>query len=368
MISQDLSAQRISELQKMMVEHDVDLVAIGPTPNMQYLLGFVPFPDERACVLLISRENKQIVIPGLNANQFEAEIDMKGIRWTDAAGPRLAMQEALDSLDIQPGVVMAADDTMRADVFLLLQDMAKPRASIAAESLMLSLRLKKSEIEVQALSLAAAQADEALLVGVDACCSGVTEREVADKIANYFRSHGAEVVDFTLVASGPNGAYPHHQFSDRILQVGDFVILDIGATLNGYHSDVTRMVHLGEPSEEERAILNIVLEANKQGREAIKPGARACDIDHATRSVIEKAGYGPNFFHRTGHGIGLEVHETPWITPTNETILEPGMAFSVEPGIYLPGRLGVRIEDIVIVTKEGYHCLTGVNQELFVKS
>jgi Xaa-Pro aminopeptidase len=277
------------------------------------------------------------------------------------------VQEALNLLDIQPGVVMAADDTMRADVLLLLQDMAKPRASIAAGSLMLSLRLQKSEIEVQALSLAAAQADEALLVGVEACRPGVTEREVADQIANYFRSHGAEVVDFTLVASGPNGAYPHHQFSDRILQMGDFVILDIGATLNGYHSDVTRMIHLGEPTEEERAIFDIVLEANKQGREAIQPGARACDIDHATRRVIEKAGYGPNFFHRTGHGIGLEVHETPWITPTNETILGPGMAFSVEPGIYLPGRLGVRIEDIVIVTKEGYHCLTGVDHELFVK-
>lgn len=368
MISRDVSAQRIDQLQKKMVENDVDLVAIGPTPNMQYLMGFVPFPDERACVLLVSRENKQTVIPELNANQFEANTDMKGIRWTDAVGPRQAIQEALSLLGIQPGAVLAADDTMRADVLLLLQDIAKPRASIPAGSLMLSLRLYKSEIEVQALSLAAAQADEALLVGVDACRPGVTEREVADKIANYFRSHGAEVVDFTLVASGPNGAYPHHQFSDRVLQVGDFVILDIGATLNGYHSDVTRMVHLGEPTEEERTIFNIVLEANKQGREAVKPGERACDIDHATRSVIEKAGYGPNFFHRTGHGIGVEVHETPWITLTNETILEPGMAFSVEPGIYLPGRYGVRIEDIVIVTEEGYRCLTGVDHELFVKS
>lgn len=146
MISQDLSAQRISQLQKMMVENEVGLVAIGPTPNMQYLLGFVPFPDERACVLLISRENKQIVIPGLNANQFEAQIDMKGIRWTDAAGPGLAMQEALNLLDIQPGVVMAADDTMRADVLLLLQDMAKPHASIAAGSLMLSLRSKNQRL------------------------------------------------------------------------------------------------------------------------------------------------------------------------------------------------------------------------------
>jgi len=368
MISQETSSRRIGKLQEEMVDKAVDLVVVGPTPNMRYLMGFTPLPDERPCVLLIGKEGKEMVIPEVNAKQFETNTGLKTIHWTDADGPDRAIQEGLDLLNIQSNVVLAADDTMRADVLLLVQGMTQPKYSIPASKLIQSLRILKSEVEIQALKDAAAQADEAMTVGMDACRPGISEAEVASIIADYFRNHGAEFVDFTLVASGPNGAYPHHTFSERILQSGDFVVLDIGATLGGYHSDITRMVHLGEPSEEERSVFNIVLEANRRGREAVKPGVRACDVDDATRQVIERAGYGPSFFHRTGHGIGLDVHEPPWITPTNETVLDTGMAFSIEPGIYLHDRYGVRVEDIVIVTKEGHQCITGVDRELVVKT
>ena len=175
-------------------------------------------------------------------------------------------------------------------------------------------------------------------------------------------------VDAIIVGSGPNGAFPHHEFSDRRLKAGDMVIIDIGATLDDYHSDVTRVVHLGEPSAEERAVFEAVLEANRRGREAAVAGARARDVDRAARTVIEEAGYGPHFLHRTGHGMGLEVHEPPWITSESDTLLEPGMVFSVEPGIYLQGKFGVRIEDIVAVTEGECRCLTGLDRAMIIKA
>ena len=367
MITSDVSAERLTRLQAQMAQAEVDLVAIAPTANMRYLLGFAPLADERPCALLVSCDDMRMVVPELNADQIEARTGMTGIRWTDAGGPHQALAEAIDELGVKPGGVLAADDTMRADALLLLQEVVSPKKSVAAGELMATLRMRKSEAELEALARAAAMADAALIVGADACQPGVTEREVAEKIASFFRSQGAEIVNFTIVGSGPNGAFPHHEFSDRRLEVGDMVIIDIGATLNGYHSDVTRVVHLGEPSAEERAVFEVVLEANRRGREAAVAGARARDVDRAARKVVEEAGYGPRFLHRTGHGMGLEVHEPPWITSESDTVLEPGMVFSVEPGIYLPGRFGVRIEDIVAVTEGESRCLTGLDRAMIIK-
>lgn len=368
MTASDVSAERLSRLQAQMAQAEVDLVAIAPTANMRYLLGFAPLADERPCALLVSRDDMRMVVPELNADQVEARTGMTGIRWTDAAGPHQALAEALGELGVKSGGVLAADDTMRADALLLLQEIVSPKKSVAAGELMATLRMRKSEAELEALARAAAMADAALMVGADACQPGVTEREVAEKIASSFRSQGAEIVDFTIVGSGPNGAFPHHEFSGRRLEAGDMVIIDIGATLDDYHSDVTRVVHLGEPSAEESAVFEAVLEANQRGREAAVAGARARDVDRAARTVIEEAGYGPYFLHRTGHGMGLEVHEPPWITGESDTVLEPGMVFSVEPGIYLQGKFGVRIEDIVIVTEGECRCLTGLDRGMIVKT
>jgi Xaa-Pro aminopeptidase len=264
---------------------------------------------------------------------------------------------------------------MRADVLLLLQETIGPQRCVTSGKVMSALRMLKSEREIEALARAAAQADRALMVGAEACQPGVTEREVAEKIADYFRQDGAEAVDVTLVASGPNSAFPHHEASDRILQDGDTILIDIVATLDGYKSDVTRVVHLGEPPPQVRAVHEIVLEANRRGREAAVAGAYARDVDRAARTVIEQAGYGPYFIHRTGHGLGMEVHEEPWISAESSTLLEPGMVFSVEPGIYLEGQFGIRIEDIVVVTDPSAtlrtggecRCLTGLDRALIVK-
>ena len=270
-------------------------------------------------------------------------------------------------LGVPPGTVLAVDAAMRADTLLLLQETIAPKRSLSGAKIMSSLRMRKSYAEIEALARAAEQADRALMAGADACRPGVTEREVAEKIANYFRRDGAETVDTTIVASGPNSAFPHHQAGDRTLQMGDTIVIDIVATLNGYKSDVTRVVHLGKPSPEVRDVYDVVREANRLGRETARAGASARDVDRAARAVIEEAGYGPYFIHRTGHGLGMDMHEAPWITARNTTILEPGMVFSVEPGIYLEGRFGIRIEDIVVVTDNECRCLTGLDHALIVK-
>jgi Xaa-Pro aminopeptidase len=361
-------AARVGRLQEEMKNAGVDLAAIAPTSNMRYLLGFSPLADERLCLVLVTAGGTRLVVPDLNADQVEARTGVEGIRWTDDEGPENALAEALRELRAEGPALLAADAAMRADALLVLQKAAQPDRSVSAADLMSRLRMRKSEREIEALARAAEQADRAMMVGVEACRPGVTEREVAQTIARYFREDGAETVEFTLVASGPNGAFPHHEAGDRPLEVGDTIVIDIGASLDGYKSDITRMVHLGEPSADVRTVYETVLEANRRGREVAIPGTLACDVDRAARSVIEEAGYGPYFVHRTGHGLGMDVHETPWISADSKTVLEPGMVFSVEPGIYLPGRFGVRIEDIVAVTEGECRCLTGLDRDLIVKS
>lgn len=364
----DEYSARLRKLQDVLRTASVDLIAIAPTSNMRYLLGFSPLADERLCLLLVTPEGTRFVVPDVNADQVEAQTAMKAIRWTDDAGPEQALAKALGELHVHRPPVLAADAAMRADALLTLQEAAQPGRSISGADLMTRLRVCKSATELEALARAAALADRALMVGVEACRPGVTEREVAHQIARYFHESGAETVDFTLVASGPHSAFPHHEAGDRQLEIGDAIIIDIGATLNGYKSDVTRVVHLGEPSSELRMVYSTVLEANRRGRQAAVAGACACDVDHAARSVIEEAGYGTYFVHRTGHGLGMDVHEEPWISADSTTVLQPGMVFSVEPGVYLPGRFGVRIEDIVAVTDGQCRCLTGLDHGLIVKT
>ena len=360
-----LYTDRIRALQTKMAQQGVDLVAIAPTPNMRYLVGFSPMMDERLCALLVGVDSTRLLVPELNADQVEAHTGMSTLRWSDADGPLKELAEALDGLGIEVGAVFAADNTMRADSLLLLQEMVKPKQSVAAGNVMTPLRIRKSDQEIELMARSAVLADAALLAGAEACLPGVTEREVADRITSYFRDHGAELVDFVIVASGPNGAFPHHETGDRRLESGDTIIIDIGATLGGYKSDIARVVQLG-PTARVSEVYEAVLEANRLGRQAAVPGALAYEVDLAARKSLEKAGLGEYFTHRTGHGLGLEEHEPPWITSKSQTQLEPGMVFSVEPGVYIPGKFGVRIEDIIVITEGESRNLTGLEHALIV--
>jgi len=356
---------RLALLTKTMQAANADLAAIGPTANMRYLLDYAPHPDERLCLLLLSRHAARIVVPSLNAEEMAAHTDIELYRWTDAEGPQEALNQAM--IGMSPVKKLAFDGEMRADFLAPVLAAAEPQETIPVERLLAPIRARKSATEIEALAVASAQADRAMQAAVQACLPGVTEMDVAWAAEIAFRLDGAEQVTFTLVASGPNGAYPHHHSSRRQLRYGDAIIIDIGASLNGYHSDITRMVFLGDPPEEILRTYEAVLEANERGRAAIRPGVAIQEIDRITRGTLENAGYGKYFIHRTGHGIGVEVHEPPWIMAGNEQLLEPGMAFSVEPGVYIPGKFGIRIEDIVVVTETGCHTLTSSSHQLVVK-
>jgi Xaa-Pro aminopeptidase len=304
-------------------------------------------------------------VPALNRAETAAHTDVELIAWADADGPKEALRQALAGWPSPRS--LGVDGPMRADFLLHLQAVVTPGKTVPADSLLAPLRRRKSAEEVEALARAATQADRAMQVAVSACQPGVTEADVAWAVEAAFRQDGAEAVDFTLIASGPNGAYPHHHSGKRRLQEGDAIIIDIGATLNGYKSDITRMVHLGEPPAEFSQAYAAVLDANERARAAVRPGVTAGEIDCIARSTLVAAGYGPYFTHRTGHGIGLEGHEPPWIMAGDTAVLEEGMAFSIEPGVYLAGKFGVRIEDIVVVTQSGVQTLTGFDHALAVK-
>ena len=357
---------RLNGLRAAMQAAEVDLIAIGPTANMRYLAGFVPHADERLCLLLISPQATRAVVPKLNAEEWTAHSDLTTYTWADDQGPGAALKTALAGLS--PVKKLAVDGAMRADFLLPLMAATGTQQATAADWLIAPLRAQKSEAEIEALARAAAQADRAMRAAMDACQPGVSESQVAWAAEEAFRLDGAEEVSFTLVAAGPNGAYPHHHSSRRRLEVGDAIVLDIGAGLDGYQSDIARMVFLGQPPAEFLQAYAAVLEANMQGRAAVRPGVAAEEVDRAARSSLEAKGYGQYFIHRTGHGLGLEVHEVPWIQAGNRQTLETGMVFSVEPGVYFPGQFGVRIEDIVVVTQEGHRCLTGLDRDLVVKA
>ena len=349
-----------------MDKEGVDLVAVGPSANMRYLAGYASHPDERLCLLLISATEARVVVPSLNAEEWIAYTDLPLFQWADDAGPEDALAAALEGM--LPVKRLAVDGTMRADFLLQLLQSASPGDTAPLSALDIPLRLRKSAVEIEAMLRAAAQADLAMQAAIDLCKPGVTEQQVAWAAEEAFRLDGAEEVCFTLIASGPNGAFPHHHSGERKLQIGDAVVIDIGASLGGYKSDITRMVFLGEPSTEFVRAYEAVRKANEAGRAAVKPGVSAASVDVATRGVLEAAGLGEYFVHRTGHGLGLEIHEAPWIMQGNDRLLEEGMVFSVEPGVYLPGKFGIRVEDIVAVTSKGVSTLTGFDHSLVVKS
>lgn len=228
------------------------------------------------------------------------------------------------------------------------------------------LRGVKDAAELDRLAAAGAAADATYEEIRKVPFAGRRETDVAADVAALLRQFGHSQVDFTIVASGPNGANPHHEAGDRVIERGDMVVLDFGGLKHGYGSDTSRTVHVGEPDDEERTVHDIVREAQEAGFRAVRPGAACQDVDRAARAVITEAGYGEYFIHRTGHGIGVTTHEPPYMIEGEELPLVPGMCFSVEPGIYLPGRFGVRIEDIVTVTEDGGRRLNTTSRELVI--
>jgi len=361
----DIVAERMGRLRAKMRETGTGLVALGPGSHMQWLAGFYPHPDERPALLLVGAEKAGVLMPALNAEASRKETDLPMFVWADAEGPDAALSAALNEVFPQKAGRIVLDETMRADFALLLLDVlpALPR-TFTGDTVGL-LRACKDKNEYRRLKASALLNDEAMKAAWAGLKPGMTEIEAAEIVKEFFAANGARV-QFAVVGASENGAHPHHATGGRVLRHGDAVVLDIGGRLDGYPSDMTRMAIIGEPPEGYREVHAIVEKAVQAAMAAAKPGVKAKEVDRAARDVIAAAGYGEYFVHRTGHGLGIDVHEPPYITATSETVLAEGMVFSIEPGIYLPGRFGIRLEDIVILRKDGPEILSGLPRDAFV--
>jgi Xaa-Pro aminopeptidase len=352
--------RRLAMLREKMQATSTDLVALGPGSHMQWLIGFHTHADERPCLLLVSATGEAFLMPALNAEGTREHTDIAFHIWADDEGPNAALESALAAIGAAQAGSVALDETMRADFALLLLD-ALPkdiRRSFTGDTVG-ALRMVKDEAEVVALKMNAGIADRAVQMAFDAIKPGMTEAELAGLIRGQFSSEGA-TPSFWIVGGGPNGAFPHHSASDRPLQEGDAVVIDVGGKKSGYPSDITRMAVIGQPPEGYGQLHTVVENAVRAALKAARPGARAKDVDAAARGVIADAGYGEYFVHRTGHGLGIDGHEPPYVTATSDTVLEEGMVFSIEPGIYLPGRFGIRLEEIVVLRADGPEILSGL--------
>ncbi len=356
---------RIEAARQRMAAREIDLLAVAPSDDLRYLCGYSPTADERPCYLLVNARAAAFVVPSLNAAQAAKHVRVPTFVYTDADGPDAALDGARRHLGPPSPRRLAVGDTMRADFVLALMG-AYPDARLAAGSEVLAeLRMRKSPEELDALRRSARHADQAMREAWAACRAGATEREIADVAAAAFKRAGSQEVLFTSVASGPNGAFPHHHVTGRRLAVGDAVTLDLGGRLQGYASDITRMAFVGEPSARYMEVHRAVDEAVRTAIAAIRPGVPLRDVDLAARGVIERAGFGEYFIHRVGHGLGISGHEPPSVTHLNALPIEAGFVFSVEPGIYLPGELGVRLEEIVYVDGGGARVLSELPREVY---
>jgi Xaa-Pro aminopeptidase len=254
---------------------------------------------------------------------------------------------------------------MRADIVLAIQLAAPGAESVDGASVLRPVREIKSLFELALLRASASAADVAMRDALNACRPGNSELDVAAAAVAGFRRSGVSQISFTIVGSGPNGAHPHHQSGQRVLEEGDAVVVDLGGRLDGYSSDITRMAYIGEPSARYREVHEIVDAALTAAWQTVVPGVSCGQIDAAARGVIARRGYGEYFVHRTGHGLGLSMHEAPWIISGSEDVIREGMVFSIEPGIYLPGEFGVRLEEIVAVTADGCETLSDVPRDVY---
>ncbi|MEQ9638241.1 MAG: Xaa-Pro peptidase family protein [Devosia marina] len=342
-------ATRMDNLRARMAETNTDLVVIGPSSHMRYLADLSPHGDERPVMLMVSQSFAGFLMPALNVDSSRQHTDLPFFPWADADGPDAALEELLNATGIDrtlPSIVL--DETMRADFALLVLDALPDARRRFTQDTVGYLRSRKDVAEYQAIKAAHLLNDRAVEAAFAALRPGMTEIEVAGLIDDFYLANGATTV-FCSVCFGPNGAFPHHHTGATQLKPGDAVLIDTGCRVSGYPSDMTRVGYCGSAPEGFAEVHAIVDRAVEAALAAAVPGAKARDVDKAARDVISNAGYGANFLHRTGHGLGIDVHEAPYITGTSETVLDDGMVFSIEPGIYLQGRFGLRLEEIVMI-------------------
>ena len=349
----------------------MDALALNAGSSLTYLTGLHFHLSERPVVVIFTVEQAPvIVLPELemlkvNGLPYEIKAFPYGENPVEWDG---VFRKAILSLRLDGKCIGVEPSAMRLLEFRNIKAGA-PEADFPDASVVVSsLRVRKDADEIATMRKAVKAAQDALEVMIPLIKIGMTEKELAAALVVQLLRHGSQSgLPFPpIVSSGPNSANPHAMPTDRSVRLGDLLVVDWGAAVDGYISDLTRTFAVGEVEAEYSKIHAIVLEANTAGRAAGKPGAPCAAVDKAAREVIEKSGYGVYFTHRTGHGIGMEAHEEPYMRGDNLQQLEPGMAYTVEPGIYLPGRNGVRIEDNMVVSETGAECLSDMPRELRV--
>jgi Xaa-Pro aminopeptidase len=345
-------ADRLARARKEMADRGVQAVLVGPSADFRYLTGYLPPGLERLTLLVVPADGQaRLVAPALEAplaTEHLRGLDIEVLAWQETDDPFSLVRDALADAGAVAGRLAVGDQLRSA--FLLRLQAALPAASFTvASTVTRPLRMVKDPEEIQALARVAAAVDRVVEGLAELRWAGRRERDLARELDAAIRAEHDETL-FVIVGSGPNSASPHHVPGDRVIRPRDPVVVDIGGRLDGYGSDTTRTVVVGEPPAGFLEVYEAVQAAQLAGCEAAVPGVPAAAVDAACRQVIAAAGHGEHFIHRTGHGIGLEEHEDPYIVAGNPERLVEGMVFSVEPGIYLPGRFGVRIEDIVVCT------------------
>jgi Xaa-Pro aminopeptidase len=359
-------ASRLELVREAVRAAGLDAVLLTPGPDLRYVTGYDAKQLERlTCLAVPAYGDPALVVPRLELPAAQASpagaLGLEIVPWEETADPFRLVAGLLGRVSL-----VGLSDRMWALFVLKFRDaLPGPRQALASGALR-PLRIRKTAAEVAALREAGEAIDRVHARVPGWLRPGLTEREVGSVITEAILAEGHATVDFVIVASGPNAASPHHELSDRVLAAGDAVVVDIGGTMpSGYCSDSTRTYTIGEPPAEFTAYYKVLYDAQEAACAAVRPGVTAESVDAAARDPITAAGYGAAFFHRTGHGIGLESHEDPYIVAGNAEVLEPGMAFSVEPGIY-PGPHGARIEDIVVCTAGGCERLNNTPRELVV--
>jgi Xaa-Pro aminopeptidase len=349
----DALAQRVQHAQQLMEEEGIDLLMIGPSSDFRYLTGHAAHLSERLTALLLPWKGRgTIVVPRLEAPLIQHLTDRFDLAvWDETESP--TERVAAVARDSHAECV-AVNDQLWSGFLLRLQKLLPTTSYENGNDILSRLRAVKDDAELTLLREASRRTDAAW---EDFCANehviGRTETEIAERLKAVMAKHGMPIIAFCIVASGPNSASPHHHASDRVVQPGDPIVFDFGGIHEGYFSDITRTPVAGDPSPEYVKVYNIVRQAQQAAFESIKPGVTCQEVDRAARSVITDAGYGEYFIHRLGHGIGLTGHEDPYLVEGNTAPMQSGMVFSDEPGIYIPDKFGVRIEDTVVVTANG---------------
>ena len=361
--------ERILQLQKAIKEHQLDAVVLNPGPSLNHLTGLDFHLMERPVVAVFWQDGtSQIILPELErAKVADLAFEVKASTFGDVAETWPGVfAESLDGFadkDLRIGV----EPTRLRFLEMNLLQSALPKARFEDGSAAISqLRLRKDATELAKMKRAAEIAQNALLETLKTVRPGQSEKHIASELmVQLYRAGSDPELPFSpIVSTGPNTANPHASPTDRVLQEGDFLLIDWGAGFEHYFSDITRTFSCGEVSEEMRTIADLVRKANEAGRLGGRPGMTTGDIDKLARDVIVKGGYGERFIHRTGHGLGMEAHEAPWIVGGSDVVLEEGMVFTIEPGIYLTDYAGVRIEDDVVVTADGLLSLSDLPREV----